>query len=85
MTPPEYPLHVPFNSSLSISAETLEEAEDVFELLHSDGKEEVYGIFDRLGRPIKLVKCGADVPVIVEYDLSPLDPSKLATSRTFKL
>ncbi len=85
MTQPEYPFRVPFNSSFSVSLECLEDAEDAFELLHSDGKCEVFGIFDKHDRPIKLIKKKPNEPVTIEFDESPPSASKWTTSRTFKL
>lgn len=85
MTPPEYPLSAPFNASFSVSVETQEDAGDLFELLCSDGKKEVYGIYDGLGRSVKLLKPRVNTPVVVEHDTSPPNPYKWAPSRTYKL
>ncbi len=82
---PEFPCHIPLNRSTAMTLECLQDAEDAFDLLYSDGQTEVFGVYDKAGRPVKLVKNKPDESVTIEFDDSPPNPSEWKTSRTYEL
>lgn len=85
MMQPEYPIYVALNRSTEMILMCLQDAEDVFELLHSDGQREVFGLFDNAGRPVKLVKHHPNESLTISFDASPPSSSQWITSQTIEL
>lgn len=78
-------MRVPLNSQLTVTVESLQDAEDVFEMFRSDGSDEVFGVYDACQRLVKLIKNVPTEPVVIEFDDAPLDTSKLKTTHSVDL